>query len=225
MKFKTELHVHSAEVSNCSRVSSETIVENYVKNGYTALVLTNHMSRFTYKNKRFDHSGDSWDKKVDYFISGYEKLCVAAEGKLTVLLGMELRSNLDENDYLVYGVTENFIRENPKMMDEKLQNIVEKCHNAGCLFIQAHPFRNNIKIINPDILDGIETFNGHIQHEARNDIADMWANKYSLIKTSGTDYHEEAHIISGGIETDEPVTSNKQLISILKNGDYTLLKG
>jgi len=224
MKFKTDLHVHSADVSNCASISAKEIVQNYLEKGYTSLVLTNHMSRFTYKNNRFDHSNYTWEQKVDYFMDGYNKIVNIANGQINILLGMELRSNRDENDYLVYGVTEEFLKANPKMMDETLTSFIDKCHKSGLLFIQAHPFRNTIRITNPEYLDGIEVYNGHTGHDSRNDIANLWADKFSLIKTSGTDYHEECHIIGGGIETDEPITSNTQLLQILKSGNYTLLR-
>lgn len=34
------------------------------------------------------------------------------------------------------------------------------------LFYQAHPFRNSMKITNPELLDGIEVYNGHPGHDS-----------------------------------------------------------
>lgn len=37
--------------------------------------------------------------------------------------------------------------------------------------MQAHPFRNGLKIVDPKHLDGIETYNGNPRHDSRNEIA------------------------------------------------------
>ena len=222
--FKTELHTHSGSVSDCADVHESVIVEHYIDAGYTSLVLTNHLSKFTYKNKRFDHSSHSWDEKIDYYMNGYHIMKDAAGDRLNILLGVELRSNLDDNDYLIHGISEEFLRAYPNIMDDKLQNVLEAVHEAGGLLFQAHPFRNHMKVVKPIFLDGIEVYNGHIGQESRNDIAYMWAEKFGLMKISGSDYHHEHHVIGAGIETDVPVTSEKQLVEILKSGNYSLIR-
>ena len=222
--FKTELHAHSSSVSDCASVHESVVAERYIEAGYTTLVLTNHLSHFTYKNKRFDHSAHSWEEKIDYYMNGYNIMKEAAGDRLNVLLGVELRRNADDNDYLLYGIDENFLRSYPTIMDDTLQNVVNAVHEAGGLLFQAHPFRNHMKVVKPIFLDGIEVYNGHIGQESRNDIANMWADKYGLRKISGTDYHHDHHVIGAGIETDVAITSEAQLVEILKNGNYSLIR-
>ncbi len=222
--FKTEMHVHSASVSNCATVYEEDIVERYIAAGYTSLVLTNHLSRFTYKNKKFDHSADPWDVKIDYYMNGLDRMRTAAAGRINVLLGVELRSNLDENDYLIHGIDEAFLRSFPEIMDTPIADVVTRVHEAGGLLFQAHPFRNNMRITKPSILDGIEVYNGHSGQESRNDIANMWADKFGLRKLSGTDYHHDHHVIGAGIETEQPITDTHQLVEILLSGKYELIR-
>ena len=141
------------------------------------------------------------------------------------MLGVELRSNKDNNDYLIHGVDEAFLRSFPEIMDTPVKDVVTRVHEAGGLLFQAHPFRDSMKVIDPAILDGIEVYNGHIDHDSRNDIANMWADKYGLMKISGTDYHHDHHVIGAGISTDVPVTSEKQLVEILRSGQYRLIRG
>lgn len=38
--FKTELHVHTKESSECSEIGAEEIIELYKKNGYSTLFIT-----------------------------------------------------------------------------------------------------------------------------------------------------------------------------------------
>lgn len=222
--FKTELHTHSSSVSNCSHVSEDEIIRRYIVAGYTTVLLTNHLSRFTYRNKNKDLSGLSWDEKIDYYMNGYRRMQAAALGRINVLLGIELRSNTDENDYLIYGVGEDFMRAHPEIMDTKISEVVDEVHKWGGLFYQAHPFRNGIMVKKPELLDGIEVYNGHRGHDSRNDIAYMWAEKFGLRKISGTDYHESDHVIGAGIRTSEPITTNAELIEVLKSENYELIR-
>ena len=46
MVFKTELHAHSEECSECACFPAEKVAEDYIKAGYTTLVLTNHFKRY-----------------------------------------------------------------------------------------------------------------------------------------------------------------------------------
>lgn len=222
--FKTELHAHSGSVSNCADVHESVIVERYIKAGYTTLVLTNHLSRFTYKNKSYDLSDLPWDSKIDFYMNGYHLMKQAAGDRINILLGVELRSNRDENDYLIHGVSEQFLRSYPEIMDDKLTNVIEAVHKEGGLFYQAHPFRNGMRVTKPELLDGIEVYNGHIGQQSRNDIAYMWAEKFGLRKLSGSDYHHDDHVIGAGIETDVPITSETQLVEILREEKYTLIR-
>ena len=200
------------------------LTQCYVEKGYTTVVLTNHLSKFSYKNSRFDHSGWDWNKKVDYYMNGFHRLEEEAEGKLNVILGCELRSNLDGNDYLLYGVTEEFLRSLPEMMDERLTVIREQLHAIGGLIYQAHPFRDSMQIKRPSRLDGIEIYNGTAGTDSRNWIAEQWAERYGLRKCAGSDFHASSYVISGGIETEHPITNREELLAALKSDDLRLLR-
>lgn len=221
--FKTELHCHTMEVSACGELTAEELTKRYIESGYTTVVLANHLSKYTYKNKRYDHSDHTWEQKIDFYMDGYRLFEKAAAGKLHAILGCELRSNRDNNDYLLFGVTEEFLRSIPDMMDEHLSVIRERLHEIGGLLYQAHPFRNGMTITRPNRLDGIEIYNGHIEHDSRNFIACQWAERYGLLKSSGSDLHAAGHIISGGIETENPITTREELVAALKSPSLRLL--
>ena len=42
--------------------------------------------------------------------------------------------------------------------------------------------------------------------------------------TSGSDHHDSNQYPDAGILTDEPITSNKQLLEVLKSGNYELIR-
>lgn len=218
--FRTELHCHSSDVSECARVDAQTIVDKYTNGGYTTLVLTNHFNEGTYNFKK----SISWQDWIDKYVDGYKTLKKCAEGKLEILLGMELRFTCALNDYLVFGVTEEFLRSHEDLYKMEPHTFHELAKENGLLFIQAHPFRDGMTIIPHWDLDGVEAYNGHKGHDSRNEIADLWADKYNLIKTSGTDFHYGHVPTNAGILTEEKITSMDQLVEILKSGKYKLIK-
>ena len=42
--YKTELHAHTCPASKCAHTEPEKMIEQYIQNGYSAVVITNHMS-------------------------------------------------------------------------------------------------------------------------------------------------------------------------------------
>ena len=96
----------------------------------------------------------------------------------------------------------------------------------GLLIVQAHPFRNGMKILPTELIDGYEVFNASPGHHSRNDLALLYCKKYQKIPTSGSDFHHEgASIAVGGILTDKPITSIAEHVETLRNGNYSLTCG
>ena len=218
--FKTELHCHSKSISACARVSNEEIIEKFTQAGYTTLVLANH---FNYDTQRY-HQCEDYQDFVTLYLKGYEDLKRDAEGKLNIILAMELRLNENCNDYLVFGITEEFLRAHDDVFTLNAESFSKIARENGLLFMQAHPFRNYMTVIRPDFLDGVEVYNGHKGHDSRNEIADMWADKFGLIKTSGTDFHYPHAPANAGILTEAEIKDGAQLVEILKSGNYSLIK-
>lgn len=219
--FKTELHCHSKSVSECARVSNEEIINKYKDAGYTTLVLTNH---FNLGTQRF-HKCEEYSDFVTVYLKGFEDLKRDAKGVLNVLLGMELRFTENTNDYLVFGITEDFLRNHEPLYDMNPESFSKLARENGLLFVQAHPFRNSMTIVQPWLLDGVEVFNGHMGHDSRNEIANLWAEKYNLIKTSGTDFHYNHVPANAGILTDFEIKDMDTLVKTLKGGEYELIRG
>ena len=225
MSFKTELHCHSTLVSACGRITPAETVEKYLEAGYTSLVITDHISRDTFQSGNYRGAPD-WDAKVDFFLRSYNALREAAKGRLHILLGAEVRVDSHHAaDYLLYGVSEDFLRKSGCLHHFHLADLSRVAREAGVLIVQAHPFRNHMVVTPPALLDGVEVFNASPAHSAfRCEIARLWAEHYNLIPTSGSDLHApNAQQIAGGIETDEPITSNEQLLSVLKSRSYRIL--
>lgn len=221
MPFLTELHCHTSEVSSCSHQTAQQVADRYLSEGYSTVVVTNHYTKST-----MERGGDDWQSRFNYYLSGYRKMRDYADGKLTVLLGIELRFTENFNDYLIFGADEAFIYSHPNLHEMTLKDFRSLADKEGLLIVQAHPFRNKMIIMKPELIHGVEVFNAHAGHDSRNRLALEWCRRYGKIPTSGSDFHDADFYVKGGIKTDEKITSMQQLMELLRaKQGYTLLCG
>ena len=217
--YRWELHCHSSGISPCADADVTYIARAYAEAGYHGIVLANHLYHTSYRGM----NAMSWEEKVELYMEEHRDLIAAAKPYgLTVLLGAEVRLDHDPNDYLLYGVTEDFLIRSGDLCQFRLAELSTRAREAGILLVQAHPFRHGMEIVNPALLDGIEVFNGHYRHDSANDIAQCWAKRHSLISTSGSDFHERVQQPNGGIITEHRIQSETDLVGILRAGTYRL---
>lgn len=221
-EFLYEMHTHTRETSRCAAVDAHEVVREYINAGYDGIVITDHMSPSTFA--RFKGTNMSWKEKVDLFLSGYHEALEAADGRINILLGMELRFDAPDNinDYLVYGLTEEFLYEHPDILNMKLRDFSILAHENKMLIYQAHPFRYGMKVVDPKYLNGVEVYNGNPRHRSNNSIADMWAKKHDLLRSSGSDYHEENDVGRGGMYFSREIKDNETLVRELLHGEQRL---
>lgn len=220
MSYKLELHAHSKSISACSSTPEEMVAELYINAGYNGIVLSNHFSAYTLR--RF-LKGESFEENVRTYIEAANKVREAANGKLDVILGCEINIADSANDYLLFGFDEDFLF-NEELLSFNIDKLSALCREKGILIFQAHPFRNNMKIVNPKLLDGVEVYNGHKSHDSRNTIADAWADRFGLRKSSGSDFHDPGSQIDGGILISSRITTQKELKEVMLSGEYELVK-
>ena len=220
MEYKNELHCHCREVSHCADADTALVAKKYLEAGYSTIVLTNHFNQDTIRG----WGDDTYEAFVERYLAAADKLREAVAGKIHVLLGMEIRFSNNYNDYLVYGVTPEFLRGHPEMLDLDLGSFRKLVNENGMLLFQAHPFRFGMTTTNPQYLDGIESHNGHPHHNSNNDIAVAWTEKYGLLRCAGSDYHHERDVPTSGVITDHPITNQEELIQMLRSGAFTIIR-
>ena len=221
MKYIYEAHFHTADVSTCACLSAEEAVELYKNAGYSGVVVTDHFSQECFEKK---YPGNNWIEKVDYFLRGYRNAKMHESEDFSVMLGIELRFPESENDYLVYGVDEQFLYENEDiiyMTPKEFKKVAEK---NSITVIQAHPFRINSHITNPRYIDGIEVYNGNKRHDSSNNIAEIWAKKHGFLTTSGSDFHEYEDLARSGMICDKFIKDVKEFRAVLLSGGFELKK-
>ena len=222
-EYLFEMHSHSKEVSVCSPNTAKQIIDAYRNTEYSGIVLTNHMNPWTFLNRGLENL--SWEEKVTHFLSGFSEMKKQSNGDLTILLGMEIRFYNHPNDYLVYGVTEDFLYNNGDLMALKPKTFSKLAHENNLLFLQAHPFRRDMQIEDWKILDGYEVFNGNPNHFSSNEIAESWAKFHNKsIIVSGSDVHESRYAGIGGVYFKNPIKTNEDLVAELRSGNYRLKK-
>ena len=131
--------------------------------------------------------------------------------------GMEIRFHDSPDDYLIFGIDEEYLLNNPKLYNHTLKSYRDSIKGQDILIFQAHPFRPACLPAEPGLLDGVEVFNGNPRHNSGNDMAYAFAEEYGLLMISGSDSHRVEDVGRGGIILQRPVKSIHDLVSMLKN--------
>ncbi|MGI6777518.1 MAG: PHP domain-containing protein [Acetivibrionales bacterium] len=217
--FKYDTHVHTWEVSPCGKVKASELVGIYKKRGYSGIVITDHYCESVFENM----PACNWEEKVGYYLEGYRTACKEAQKEgMDVILGMEITFQDSLNDYLVFGIDESFLMENPELYKINLRKFREIVEEKDIMVYQAHPFRPYMIAVEPSLLDGVEVYNGNPRHDSQNHRAYSYAVENNLRMLSGTDFHQPQDM-GGGIIVSERINSPEKLVRTLRNEHINLL--
>ncbi len=214
-RYKIELHAHTKPTSPCSDMLPNTLIERYASLGFDGVALTNHFIDFLL-------TSDNPDKVSEVYLRDYyETKNCGEKHNIKVYLGMEVRFPENCNDYLVYGIDENDIKEIFSYIHTDYITFYNAFKNDKNVILQAHPFRSGMELQNPDFVDGIETFNMHPNHNSSIALANKYANEHKgFIKVCGSDFHHEGHQGLGATRVKQLPEDSFGLAEILKSGDY-----
>ena len=108
--YKYELHVHTSECDRYALLSARELVHLYKEAGYDGMVITDHYIEYFYKNWFPDElEGLTHEQQVTRWLKGFRT--AKEEGDkigFVVLPGAEVRFNGYPNDYLIYGIRDDF---------------------------------------------------------------------------------------------------------------------
>jgi hypothetical protein len=214
-----EMHLHTREISWCAVTSIRDTVPLYMGGGYAGIVLTDHFFRDLVRKL----PGRTWGDKVGSYLASYRLAREMAAGHdFDVLLGMELRFNYSWNDYLVYGLSEQLLRDSPPFYDMGLPDFFHFAEAHGLFIAQAHPFRPGMTQAEPRWLHGLEVLNAHGYDNRQ---AAEYARLHGLIGLAGSDYHVDSDFAGAVTYLNQRVRRSEDLPAILKGGGIARLQG
>lgn len=218
--YKTETHLHTAEVSSCSHKRAAEMMEIYSKAGYKTIVVTDHFTP-----RYFRELGDiSWDEKIAIFLSGYYRAKEAAKAyDMNVLMGAEICFEGIDGDYLAYGLTKEFLLTHPDLQKQKLSDFCNAAKEEGILVIHAHPYRDGYGKPSDEAIDGIEVYNSNPRHEDYNDKAYEYAKDRGIYMLAGSDAHRDEDTAQSGIVTDMEIKTIEDFVKTIKSGEYEII--
>lgn len=219
--IKIDPHVHSSGVSKCSSATVQAIVDMKMSQGYDGVVLTNHCQPWYYEPPF--HT--IFMRKV---IAEYKEMQAYANPLgFRVLLGLEVTcSRPVYSDWLLYGVTEEFLLQSPCLHALSQEELFNYCKEHGVVMVQAHPFRNGgalkERMLNTytDFMHGIEINCTPCDLENWEAVVET-AKKYALLTTCGTDYHSADRTFRGGTFVPDWVFTAEDLAKYLKETSQT----
>lgn len=217
-RYTTELHAHTAPCSHCSDISPKEMVQTYSELGYDAVAIPNHFMQYPDQSK---------EETIDAFIRDYELTCEEAAGcGLKIIFGAEIRFTENVNDYLLFGIRPEMMSDIYDLLPYGLENFRKEWDFTDSILIQAHPFRNGMTMVDSSLLDGVEAFNMHPNHNSRNATASKWAKNEGLcVITAGSDFHHYAPFPGQGLSailTKECPENSYDIVKVLRSKDYLL---
>lgn len=212
--IKTELHLHTREVSPCGRLSAKKAVRLCKQMGYQVVVITDHFT-----TRYFENLGRlPWNTKVDFWLRGYRR--ARGEGikqGVKVLLGMEYCFPGTHDDMLLYGFDEAFLYDHENLYRLGPVDLALLAQEHGLLMIQAHPFRKKISKVYHEMVEGLEVFNGNPRHDSQNQKALDLARERRWIMLSGSDCHRAEDAGTGGVYLPSVPGDGKELVTLLRS--------
>lgn len=215
--YRLELHAHSSPASGCSEVPADELVRVFKEAGYDGIALTNHFIANSDYTGSKENTIEMFKKDIYLAQETGDKLGIK------VYAGAELRfHNHSNNDYLFFGYTLDELPDIFDYLNTDLETFVKEYKKESSLLIQAHPFRNNMIRMNSDLLDAIEAFNVHQNHNSRVAVAAKYAAAEDKIMTVGSDYHHPGFEGISATRTKVLPKDESELISIIKNDDFIM---
>ena len=213
MPFLYETHMHTCLASACGVSTGKEHARFYKDAGYTGIIMTDHF----FGGNTAVNREQPWERRIDLFWRGYED--AKEEGDrigLDVFFGLE--QNFHGDEYLVYGLTKEYMKAHPEMEHWTRQQQLEEVHRAGGCVIQAHPFRirgymDRIRV-GTLFCDGIEAAN--LGNEPIDDArAYRMGKAQGLVMTAGSDNHHSPVPGPYGVELEKRLTSIDDYVKII----------
>ena len=223
--LKFSMHIHTNMRSPCGKVEPKRIVSLYKEKGYDGIIITDHYMKWIFAMNNLDTNM----QKFQFFIEGYrETYKYGKEQNLMVFLGMELNlckynrlnSTYPVHEFLLYGLTESFIKKHPKLYELTQKELFDLCNKNNILMVQAHPFRPKSVVADPKFMHGVEILNKNKRHDSCDSLAQNFCKEHNFISIVSDDFHEEEDAGQTAILFPDDTTTIQKIVQNLRERKY-----
>lgn len=213
-----DLHAHSSGISHCCRIPYDAVIRTAQEVGLSGILLSNHYQKSYVRDGDYAAFARRYTQEFrlakDFGDSVGMRVFFGAEVTMEKYNGAHL---------LLYGITEEFIEENPTLFDWTMEEMYAAVKAAGGTLVQAHPYRKVKNLLPTQYLDGVEV-NCHPLY-GKSDFADMVeiATENKLILTSGGDYHADTYRPKCGVYLPDSLQSGVEIGRYLLDADALTL--
>lgn len=191
----------------------------YKSIGYSGLVISDHF----YNGNEGFLRGKSWEERINLLCAGYEAAKKRGdEIGLSVFFAFEFP--YCETHSLIYGLDKEWLLKHRYCYSLRAKEFFELVKNSGGYVVQAHPFREArcemIKLMPRDV-DAVETVNACCR-DFENDMADIYATRYGLTQTCGTDNHTGKRERITALELDFEAKDIFEITEAIKAGKHKI---
>ena len=229
--YKYETHLHTSEGSRCASSTGAEMARAHKDKGYDGIFVTDHFFNSSTTVPR----ELPWEQRIDLYCKGYEN--ALEEGLkigLDVFFGVEWTVN--GADLLFYNMDKQWLKENEHLlMEADERELFDEVRSSGGFIVHAHPFREAWYIphisLYPHHVDAVEVINTRNSdplfggNSCYNDRAKQYAAMFGLPQTGGSDTHNTAQIVNGGILVPEKINTPADYLRQIKNGSVVPLEG
>ena len=213
-----DLHAHSSGISHCCRIPYDAVIRTAQEVGLSGILLSNHYQKSYVRDGDYAAFARRYTQEFrlakDFGDSVGMRVFFGAEVTMEKYNGAHL---------LLYGITEEFIEENPTLFDWTMEEMYTAVKAVGGTLVQAHPYRKVKNLLPTQYLDGVEV-NCHPLY-GKSDFADMVeiATENGLILTSGGDYHADTYRPKCGVYLPDSLQSGVEIGRYLLEADALTL--
>ena len=213
--------MHTKEASACSGTEGREFIKYMSDLGYSGIIITDHF----FNGNSCVPKDLPWEKRVEMYCSGYKHALEEAQktgSDLTVMFGIEY--NFKGDEFLLYGVDEKWLLDNPDIMEKDRYEVCESVHNYGGIMVQAHPYRERgyLSEINltPAVCDGVEVYNA-CNPDYQNSLGYEYAVEKKFRMSAGSDIHNPGQPDMGGMSFDHKINSIEEYVKAFMNNEGT----
>lgn len=223
--MRLDTHVHTSGVSRCAKKTYQEVIEQRIEEGYDGLILTNHCQSWYYENTK-----EAYEAYMQSVLEEFHQAFEYGKARsFRVILGLEVTLiNPFYSDWLLYGVTEEFLKNSPILYALSQRELFAYCEKHGVLMVHAHPFRtapNGEPAKGPGekgYLHGIE-INCTVGDLPFQEKVVESAKEWGALVTCGSDFHGRPKDLSGGMFVPSWIKTSVDFARYLRETDETWL--